>query len=126
MTSFEVKRNRKTQKDVKLNALHNGYLVFLDIFSQFLPHKTANFDFSEINDYKSKTLKFIETHTYGQQLPAVQLYQAHTIGIKTLHAASVKTSVDFFLIAVGYLSRNKMCPHLQWPLYRWALLLDVT
>lgn len=33
MYSFEVKRNRKAPKYVKLNILRNGYLVFFDSFN---------------------------------------------------------------------------------------------
>ena len=49
--SFEVKRDPKTSKDVKLNALQNtnpGFFIFDDV------PKVQNFDYSKINAKESK------------------------------------------------------------------------
>ena len=58
MFSFEVRRNRKTPKDVKLNALQNGYLGF-SIFFGFTP-KIQNLNFSKIIAYKIRNFQVIQ------------------------------------------------------------------
>ena len=50
MQDIKVKRNQQTPKDVKFNALQNGYLGFPKLWG-FVP-KNQNFDFSKINAKK--------------------------------------------------------------------------
>ena len=56
MFSFEVKRNRKTPNDVKLNSLQNGYLGFL-IFSYFDPKNSRFRFFKKIIAYKMQNFQ---------------------------------------------------------------------
>ena len=62
MYSFEVKRNPKKSKGVKLSALQNGYLTIL-IFSILIP-KSQNFDFSKIKAYETKNFGVIPKTEY--------------------------------------------------------------
>ena len=61
MYSFEVKRNPKTLKGVKLSALQNGYLRIC--FFGFDP-ETQNFDFSKIKVYKIHDFGVIQKTEY--------------------------------------------------------------